>query len=144
MKKWLVILIMSLSTSVYADNTFQLGEVKTYEDMLKAYKSFVKEQPKDQQEQLSKSMNMLLMSSVLMGAEEQKDSSKMNEATIATFKKLVDGKTTAEINAIYKKVSDNTMLDSLYDLMQAQHTKNQAQIQEMEDKLLGNSPKLPE
>ncbi len=144
MKKWATILLIALSTSVYADNTFKLGDVKTYNEMLKSYKAFVKEQPNEQQEQLNKSMEMLLMSSVLMGAEEQKDSTKMNEATMNTFKKLVDGKTVAEINAIYKKVSDNTMLDSLYELMQAQHTKNQDQIKELEDKLLGNSPKLPE
>lgn len=144
MKKWATILLIALSTSVYADNIFKLGDVKTYNEMLKSYKAFVKEQPNEQQEQLNKSMEMLLMSSVLMGAEEQKDSTKMNEATMNTFKKLVDGKTVTEINAIYKKVSDNTMLDSLYELMQAQHTKNQDQIKELEDKLLGNSPKLPE
>lgn len=144
MKKWLCMLSMLLCQIVMADDNFKLGDVKSYEDLQTSYLSFVKTQPKEKQAELDKSFKMILMSSVLLGSEKLKSADEVHKETIIQFKRLTDNKTPEQINALYKHLSDTTMIDAVYELMQAQKESHKEKIKELENKVIGNSQKLPE
>lgn len=140
------ILLFASSTLCYADEslfTFK-EEVKSYEQLQQSYLSFVKSQPKDDQDKLNKSFEIIMVAATLLGSEKSDKPELIAKQTISEFVRLTNNKSPSQINELYEKLASNTNIEIFYNMMKESHANNKEKAKELEDKLLGNKEKLPE
>ena len=122
----------SITTYSISENT------NSYQDMQKSYLDFVAKQPKEQQEKLRKSFEIIMISSTLLGADADKPEN-ISKKTISEFVRLTNGKSVDQINALYKKLADETMIEVFYDMMKESNKNNSIEAKKLEDKLFQHS-----